>query len=99
MANVDTELEKLLEDLDAARRRLETRIPLIEEALEELANTDSVRLENYLGFGRSLRINEAVREALKEAATEEVTDLEAEVEGLREKVILRRTALAGLPQA
>lgn len=96
---IDDPLEKLLEDLDSARRRLETRVPLIREALDELPHVDSVRLENYLGFGRSLPVNDGVRDALIAAASEEITGLRAAVEELRQAVVTRRMALAGLPEA
>lgn len=86
-----------MEELDLARARLETRLPLIEEALAELPRTEDIKLENYLGYGRSLRINDNVREALHQAAEEEIVDLKNKVEELRGMVMARREALAGLP--
>lgn len=94
---IDDPLEKLLEDLDSAKRHLETRVPLIREALEELPHAKTVTLEEYLGYGRSLRLDDNVREALREAAEGEIEDLKAGVEEIREKIMARRMALAGLP--
>jgi hypothetical protein len=96
MSAVDQELEKLLEELTAARARLETRVPLIKEALEELPHCESVRLENYIGFGRSLPVNDAVREAFHGAAEEEVARLTAAVEDLRTRVVARQMALENI---
>lgn len=96
MSTVDSELERLMEALTSARARLDTREPLIREALDELPHSESIRLENYLGFGRSLRLNDAVRVALTEAAEEELTDLRKEVEEARERVLARQMALAGV---
>jgi hypothetical protein len=94
---IDDPLEKLLEDLDNAKRRLETRERVIQEAFDELPHAESVRLENYLGFGRSLRINEEVREALRGASADELLDLKTEIEDIRQRIMIRRTALADLP--
>lgn len=97
--NVDTELERLLEEFDSARRRLETRTDMINEALDELPHAESIKLENYLGYGRTLRVNDAVRAALSVAAREEILEMRAECENLRQQIILRRSALAALPSS
>lgn len=95
---VDDPLERLLEDLDSARRRLETRTAMIKEALDQLPHADAVNLENYLGYGRTLPLTDAVRDALRTAAMEEIERMKGEVEDIRQRVIARRLALAELPQ-
>ena len=90
---LDPELDRLLEELDLATRRLDTRKGMIEEALMELASSKFVILEGYLGFGKNFRVNEAVREALRASAEEELADLKADIDAKREAVMARREGL------
>jgi len=94
--SVDSELERLLEEFDAARRRMDTRLPLIQEALDELPHATSVRFTNYLGFGRELPVTDDVRVALGRAALEERETLVADYQKARERVMARRQTLVDL---
>lgn len=90
----DSDLERLLEELDDAKRRLETRIPLLEEAEGELQHSQFVILEGYLGFGRTIKLNTAARNALKDAIDQERIELKQQVEEARQRLIDRRIARA-----
>lgn len=93
----DPQLEKLLEEHELARRKRDTRLPLIEEALAELPNAEVVVLEGYMGFGRTFMVTSTVREALVASAEEERRALDQAVEKARELLIEHRTLMAGLP--
>lgn len=84
---MNAELDQALEELERAVQRRDVRIPLIQEALIELMTCESVSLEGFLGFGRTLKCTEEVRSALANAGQEEIEELEANV--LRAKETIR----------
>ena len=94
--SVDTELERLLEALDDAARRLDTRVPLLEEAEIELQSCEFISLDGYLGFGRTIKLNGEARMALKAAIEAEKVELKGAVDKARQEVLDRRIALAGV---
>lgn len=94
---MDAELDRLLEEFDNARRRLETRTPLIEEALVELAHIERITLDGYMGFGRTFKVTDGVRAELEKAAQAELAELREEVAKSRGAVMTRREETAVLP--
>ena len=74
-------------------RRRDVRLPLIDEAVDALTTATFVVIEGHMGFGRTLKITEAVREALVAAGQEEKEELTEAVSEAREKLIERRLAL------
>ena len=94
----DPDLDKALETLDLANRRMNARLPLIDEALVELESVEYVSLAGYMGFGRTLLVTDAVRAALVESAALEREELQKEVDEARKAVMNRRSALAGVDE-
>lgn len=82
-----------------ARRRVEVRIPLIEEAREALPSCESINLDGYLSYGRTIRLNDEARAALRKAADEEIKQLRDELEVARKALIAHELERAKSPNS
>ena len=80
-----------------ARRRVEVRVPLIEEAREALPACASINLDGYMSYGRTIRLNDEAREALKKAADEEIKELRDALDQAREDLLRYELELAKGP--
>ena len=93
------ELDEALEKFEQSVRRMDIRVPLIEEALVELQTCEVVSLEGFLGFGRTLRCTEGVREALSQSASEEIEQLKKAVSDAKREVQRLQAGLAASPSS
>jgi len=64
--------------------KLETRRPLLEEAALALPACESVNLDGFLGWGRTVKLTEKARAALIEACAAEIDELVVAEEAARE---------------
>jgi hypothetical protein len=69
--------------MTTAWERLETRKPLLEECADALAVCESVNLDDFLGWGRTVKLTNAARAALIEACGEEIKEMARAVETAR----------------
>jgi len=66
---------------------LETRKPLLEECADALAVCESVNLDDFLGWGRTVKLTQKAREALIEACAEEIKEMALAVETARAELV------------
>lgn len=78
-----TDIEGLQTALTRAMDRLETRRPLLLEAADALAVCESVNLDDFLGWGRTVKLTDDARVALIEACAAEIKEMALAVETAR----------------
>jgi len=78
-----TDINTLQESLTRAEERLSTRKSLLEECADALPVCEAVNLDDFLGWGRTVKLTDNARAALIEACEIEIKEMALAVETAR----------------